>query len=113
MAQAKLLYVLMAAGELSMSEIARRLGVTVSTASGAVDHLVGLGSSRDSDDPTNRRQVRVSMTPPACRPSSRSASSAPRQLRALFALVSDEDLAVIERAIRIMPMPSSGRPRPP
>ena len=62
MAQAKLLYVVTAAGELTMSEIAHRLGVTISTASGAVDHLVGLGLVGRSDDPANRRQVRVSVT---------------------------------------------------
>ena len=62
MAQAKLLYVVTAAGELSMSETAHRLGVTVSTASGAVDRLVELGLLERSDDPANRRQVRVSVT---------------------------------------------------
>ena len=62
MAQAKLLYVVMAVGELSMSEIAQQLGVTVSTASGAVDRLVELGLLARSDDPNNRRQVRVSVT---------------------------------------------------
>ena len=46
MSQAKLLYVLMAAGELSMSETAQRLGISISSASGAVDHLVGLGLLR-------------------------------------------------------------------
>jgi DNA-binding MarR family transcriptional regulator len=51
------------AGELSMSEIAHRLGVTVSTSSGAVERLVELGLLARSDDPNNRRQVRVSVTP--------------------------------------------------
>ncbi len=63
MAQAKLLYVVTAVGELRMSEIAQRLGVTISTASGAVDQLVELGLlGRDRTIPTNRRQVRVSVT---------------------------------------------------
>lgn len=102
MAQAKLLYVLTAGGELSISEIARRLGVTVSTTSGAVDHLVGLGYLARSDDPANRRQVRVSVTPLGLQTLEQIRELSTGQLRALFDLVSDDDLAVIERAIRIM-----------
>lgn len=102
MAQAKLLYVLTAGGELSVSEIARRLGVTVSTASGAVDHLVGLGYLARSDDPANRRQVRVSVTPLGMQTLEQIRELSTAQLRALFVLVSDDDLAVIERGIRIM-----------
>lgn len=102
MAQAKLLYVLTAGGELSISEIARRLGVTVSTASGAVDHLVGLDYLARSDDPANRRQVRVSVTPLGQQTLEQVRELSTAQLRALFVLVSDDDLAVIERAIRIM-----------
>src|SRR4051812_14744732 len=55
MAQAKLLYVVTAAGDLTMSEVAQRLGVTLSTASGAVDHLVAQGLVARTDDPANRR----------------------------------------------------------
>ena len=75
MAQAKLLYVVMAAGELSLTEIAGRLRVTPSTASGAVDHLVGLDLLTRADDPANRRQIRVSITGTASRRSNGSASS--------------------------------------
>jgi len=102
MAQAKLLYVVVAAGELSMSEIAQRLGVTVSTASGAVDHLVNVGLLARSDDPSNRRQVRVSVTPLGMQTLEQIRELGTRQLRMLFELVSDEDLEVIERATRIM-----------
>jgi len=102
MAQAKLLYVVSARGELSMSEIARQLGVTASTASGAVDHLVGLGYLARSDDPANRRQVRVSVTPLGSQTLEQIRELSTRQLRMLFELVSDDDLEVIERATRIM-----------
>lgn len=102
MAQAKLLYVLMAAGELSMSETAQRLGVTVSTASGAVDHLVGLGLLARSEDPSNRRQVRVSVTQMGTQTLEQLRELSIRQLRKLFELVSDEDLELIERATRIL-----------
>jgi DNA-binding MarR family transcriptional regulator len=102
MAQAKLLYVVTASGDLSMSEIAARLGVTISTASGAVDHLVSLGLLSRIDEPANRRQVRVSVTPLGLETLEQMRELSTRQLRALFDLVADADLAVVERAIRIL-----------
>lgn len=102
MAQAKLLYVVSAGGELSMSEIAQRLGVTVSTASGAVDHLVGIGFLARSDDPANRRQVRVSVTELGTDTLEQVRELSTRQLRQLFEVLSDDDLEVVEQAIRIM-----------
>lgn len=102
MAQAKLLYVVTAAGELTMSEIAQRLGVTISTASGAVDHLVGLGLISRNDDPANRRQVRVSTTTVGQDMLEQLRELSTRQLRALFDVLNDDDLAVIERAARLM-----------
>jgi DNA-binding MarR family transcriptional regulator len=102
MAQAKLLYVVATAGELSMSEIALRLGVTVSTSSGAVDRLVELGLLARSDDPTNRRQVLVSITQAGTTTLEHVRELSNRQFRTLLELVSDEDLDVIERATRIL-----------
>ena len=102
MAQAKLLYVVTVAGELTMSEIAQRLGVTVSTASGAVDHLVGLGLISRNDDPSDRRQVRVSITTVGHDTLEQLRELSTRQLRALFSVLNDDDLAVIERATRLM-----------
>ena len=102
MAQAKLLYVVTATGELTMSEIAQRLGVTISTASGAVDHLVSIGLLSRVDDPANRRQVRVSVTPLGGETLEQLRELSTRQLRSLFEVVSDDDLEVIERAIRIL-----------
>ena len=48
-----------------MSELAARLGVTSSTATGLVDRLVELGLLARHDDPADRRQVVVSATPEA------------------------------------------------
>jgi DNA-binding MarR family transcriptional regulator len=101
MAQAKLLYVV-AVGELSVSEIAQRLGVTVSTASGAVDRLVELGLLARSDDPNNRRQVRVSVTGLGMETLEQIRELSTRQLRSLFEQVGDDDLDIISRAIHIM-----------
>lgn len=102
MAQAKLLYVVMAAGELRLGDIAGRLGVTPSTASGAVEHLVGLGLLSRSEDPANRRQVRVSITPLGLATIEQISELGTRQMTALFELMSDADLEVVHRAIEIM-----------
>ena len=102
MAQAKLLYVVVAARELSMSEIAQRLRVTVSTASGAVDHLVGLGYLARADDPANRRQVQVSITPLGAETLDQVRELGQRQLQTLLEPLGDADLEIIERATRIM-----------
>lgn len=102
MAQAKLLYVVSAAGELTMSEIAHRLGVMISTASGAVDHLVGLGLLSRNHNPADRRQVRVSTTMVGQAMVEQLRELSTRQLRALFDVLNDEDLAAIERATRLM-----------
>lgn len=102
MPQAKLLYVVATAGELSMSEIAARLGVTVSTSSGAVERLVEVGLLARSDDPNNRRQVRVSITEMGSTTLGQLRELSGRHLRTMLERVSDEDLDIVERAIRIM-----------
>ena len=102
MAQAKLLYVVMAAGELHLSDIARRLGVTASTASGAVDHLVDKGFLTRTEDSTDRRQVRISVTPAGSQILERMRELSTRQLRRLLDLVDDAGLAVIERSTLLL-----------
>jgi DNA-binding MarR family transcriptional regulator len=102
MAQAKLLYVVAAAPGSSMSEIAQRLGVAISTASGAVDHLVLGGFLTRLDDPANRRQVRVSVTPHGLDTLEQMREFGTNQLGVMFERVGDEDLATIERAIRVL-----------
>jgi DNA-binding MarR family transcriptional regulator len=102
MAQAKLLYVITAGGPLTMSGVSQRLGVTVSTASGAVDHLVAAGLLARIDDPANRRQVQVSVTPLGHDTLANIQELNTRHLRTLFAAISDADLAVLEQATRIM-----------
>jgi DNA-binding MarR family transcriptional regulator len=102
MAQAKLLYVVTASGELTMSDIAQRLGVTVSTASGSVDHLVDLGLLHRGDDPSNRRQVRVSITTLGLQSLEQLRELGTAQLRALYDAMTDAELKVVVRATRIM-----------
>ena len=65
MAQAKILRLLETEGELHMSELVRRLGISLSTLSGHVDRLVQQGLVVRRDDPADRRQVVISPTPAA------------------------------------------------
>jgi DNA-binding MarR family transcriptional regulator len=102
MAQAKLLYVVISGGPQSMSEIAGNLGISISTASGAVDHLVQLGLLARTDDPRNRRQVRVSATPKGIQTIEQMRDLGARHFRNLIERLGERDLRTIERAIRVL-----------
>ena len=62
MPQAKLLYLLGVSGEMHMSDLVARLGVSLSTVSGLVDRIVDQGLATRRDDPADRRQVVVALT---------------------------------------------------
>ena len=62
MPQAKLLYLLGASGDLHMSDLVARLGVSLSTVSGLVDRIVDQGLATRREDPADRRQVVVALT---------------------------------------------------
>jgi DNA-binding MarR family transcriptional regulator len=102
MSQHKALYVVLAAGHLRMSELAARLGVTSSTATGVVDGLVAQGMLARQDDPADRRQVVVTATAKAeaTLESFRELNS--RRMREMLARLEAADLAVIGQAIRIL-----------
>jgi len=102
MAQAKVLYVVMAAGELRMSELAARLGVGSSSASGLADRLVELGLLRRHDDPDDRRQVMVTTTPDAVALLERFRELNQRQLRELLDRLDAEELEVVARSVDIL-----------
>jgi DNA-binding MarR family transcriptional regulator len=102
MAQAKLMYVVVAGGALSLSEIAQRLGIGLSTASGAVERLVELGLLTRAAVPTNRRQVTVSATRLGIETIEQFHELGARQMRAFLANVPDAELDLVERAIEIL-----------
>jgi len=102
MAQAKVLYVVMAAGELRMTELAARLGVGSSSASGIADRLVELGLLRRHDDPDDRRQVVVTTTPEAETLLERFRELNQRQLRAMLARLDANELDVVDRSLVIL-----------
>lgn len=99
MPQAKVLYVVGAAGRLHMSELAARLGVSLSTVSGLVDRLVDQGLLDRREDPADRRQVVVSLTPTGASFIDRFRELNARQLRELLDVLSEGELADVERAL--------------
>ena len=101
MGQAKALYLLVAVGELRMSDLAARLGVTSSTATGLVDRLVelGLATRREAAD---RRQVVITVTAAAMTVMERFRELNDAQMRRLLAHVDQADLPVIERAFELI-----------
>jgi DNA-binding MarR family transcriptional regulator len=101
MAQAKVLHVLMA-GPIHMSELVARLRVTPSTTSGLVEKLVDQGLAVRADDPVDRRQVIVTVTPAGLELMERFRELNARQLRGLLQTLPNADLATVERALSIL-----------
>ena len=92
MPQAKLLYLLGAAGDLHMSELVGRLGVSLSTVSGLVDRVVEAGLASRHDDPSDRRQVVVGLTTAGTDFIDRFRELNARQMRELLDLLDDHEL---------------------
>ncbi len=99
MPQAKLLYLLGAAGELHMSDLVHRLGVSLSTISGLVDRVVDQGLAARREDPIDRRQVMVGLTPAGRDFIDRFRELNARQMRGLLDLLGDDDLASVRDAL--------------
>ena len=97
MSQAKVLYLIAARG-MRMSELAIRLGVSISTTSGLVDRLVDHGLLTRHDDPADRRQVVVTITPTGSAHLARFRELNAAQMRRLLARLGDPELEVVERA---------------
>jgi len=102
MAQAKVLYVVMAAGRLRMSELAARLGIGSSSASELADRLVELGLLERHTDADDRRQVVVTATPDAETLLERFRELNVRQLRDLLSRLDAAELAIVERSMGIL-----------
>lgn len=99
MPQAKVLYLVGAAGQLRMSALAARLGVALSTVSGLVDRLVEQGLLDRRDDPADRRQVVLSLTGAGVAFLERFRELNARQLRQLLARLADDELDAVRRAL--------------
>ncbi len=99
MPQAKLLYLLGAAGDLHMSELVHRLGVSLSTVSGLVDRIVDHGLATRREDTADRRQVVVGLTAAGSEFIDHFRELNARHMRELLALMSDFDLALLRDAL--------------
>jgi len=99
MPQAKILYLLGAAGELHMSELVARLGVSLSTVSGLVDRVVDHGLATRREDPVDRRQVLVGLTPAGTAFIDRFRELNARQMRELLERLDDAELAQVRAAL--------------
>lgn len=99
MAQAKLLYLLGASGDLHMADIVTRLGVSLSTISGLVDRIVDQGLAHRRDDPVDRRQVVVGLTPAGATFIDHFRELNARQMRGLLQLLDDDDLVCVRDAL--------------
>src|SRR4051812_8333152 len=99
MPQAKLLCLLGAAGELHMSALVARLGTSPATISGLVERLVDHGLATRRDDPVDRRQVLVGLTPSGIDFLGRFRELNARQLRDLIAVLDHDDLGHVRAAL--------------
>jgi DNA-binding MarR family transcriptional regulator len=102
MSQTKAVYLVLAAGPLRMSELAARLGVTSSTATGAVDRLVELRLLERHEDPADRRQVVVTATPSAADTLEHFRELNTRRMREILGRLTPTDLGTVERAMVIL-----------
>ena len=98
MSQAKVLYLIAASQGMRMSEVAVRLGVSISTTSGLVDRLVDHGLLARHDDPADRRQVVVTITPTGRADLERFRELNAAQMRRLLACLEDSELDAVESA---------------
>ena len=101
MSQAKVLY-LVSVGDLNMSELVARLGVTLPTVSGVVDRLVERGLIARRADPSDRRRVVVGVTPAGVELLDRFRDLNARQMRDLLAVLDDADLEQVRGYLALL-----------
>lgn len=102
MSQAKVLYLVQAQPGIRMSEIAAKLGISVSTLSGMLDRLVDQGLLTRHDDPADRRQVLLRVTDTGVAEVEHMREMNAHHFRMLLARVEDRDLDVVERALDVL-----------
>jgi len=102
MAQAKVLHVVVASGEIHMSELVHALGVSLSTVSGLVEKLVDQGYVARRDDPADRRQVVVSPTAAGTALLERFRDLSGAQTRELLERLKPVDLEALDRGVKAL-----------
>jgi DNA-binding MarR family transcriptional regulator len=120
MSQAKLLYLVSAQPGVVMSALAAQLGVGLSAVSGLVDRLVEHGYLERREDPADRRQHRVTVSPEGASVIERMREMNQRHLRTLVEGMPVADLrtvregvaALARHAARMTPLPTDQAPSP-
>jgi DNA-binding MarR family transcriptional regulator len=97
-------------GNPSMSELAQALGLQPSTVTGLVDALIKYGRVQRGPDPSDRRVVRVSLTPAGVEERDRLTKEWRDRLMELLGDLSDEELRMIHDGLSALDQ--AGRRRP-
>lgn len=99
MPQLKVLFLVAGGREVTMTQLARSLGMTLSTATGVVDRLVAQGLVRREDHPEDRRLVLVRLTEPGSALVDRLLRSSRARFRLILERLSLDDLRIVARAL--------------
>ena len=86
----------------TMSELASRLGIGVSAATGLVDRLVEQGALERESDPADRRVVRVRMSPAGIRAGKEYCAAQIRHMAAALSALSDRDIRRVAEATNLL-----------
>jgi DNA-binding MarR family transcriptional regulator len=95
----------------TMGELASRLGIGVSAATGLVDKLVERGALVRESDPADRRVVRVRMSPAGIEAGQEYQAAQVRHMTAALSALSDEDIRRVAEAMTLLHQAVSGEQR--
>jgi DNA-binding MarR family transcriptional regulator len=102
MAQMRVLMLLSVTGETRMSQLAPQLGISLSSLSSLVDRLVEADLARRRDDPTDRRNVLVSLTAQGVALLDTFQELGVEHLRALLDQLTDREIESVNHAIDVL-----------
>jgi DNA-binding MarR family transcriptional regulator len=102
MAQMRVLMLLGAVGEARMSDLAAKLGTSLSSLSSVVDRLVEADLARRREDARDRRSVLISLAPAGSALLDNFQELGERHLRELLDELSDEAITTVSQAIDLL-----------
>lgn len=102
MAQVRTLMVLSCEGRSTIGQLAERLSVSLPTASHLVDRLVHAGLAERAEDPSDRRRMRVCLTPRGEDLAGRLRQGNQEPFRVWLTQLSDEDLTALRQGLRAL-----------
>jgi DNA-binding MarR family transcriptional regulator len=102
MAQMRVLMLLGAVGEARMSDLAAKLGTSLSSLSSVVDRLVEADLARRREDARDRRSVLISLAPAGNALLDNFQELGERHLRELLDELSDEAITTVSQAIDLL-----------